>query len=914
MQLKTSDRELSGRENKVCPAYVLQMGSAKRVAPEQENCALAGGLFASTNRSSHALPLQQTQVYAKITGHVSRVEVTQTFANPFAYPIEAIYIFPLPDEAAVDSMEILIGDRRIEGKIQIREQAQQLYEVAKQKKRIAGLLEQERDNIFSQSLANIQPGESIKITIRYAESLKFSGGRFSGGKFSGGKFSGGKFSGDSGGDRSGSYEFVLPMVVGPRYSPGRLIEGRGDTDLVPDASRIVPPILASKNPIGQAGKIDLTIEIDAGLPIAEIYSPSHRLCVSQSEQIFLVQLHPEDRIANKDLILRYRVAGAETQATVLTQADERGGHFAVYLIPAIAYQPEEILPKDVVFLIDTSGSQYGAPLEQSKELMRQLIRGLNPQDTLAILDFANLAKRLSRSPLRNTPANRDRALQYINNLEANGGTELLRGIEAALDFSPAPAGRLRSIVLLTDGYIGNDYEAIARVEKGLAPGNRLYCFGVGSAVNRFLLNRLAEVGRGTMQAVRPDEDPRPAVAKFLRQINNPVLTNIQISWQDAAGKTEKDNFTFVNSNPKRHQQKGECHSPLPQIAKVKCSPSEIYPEIYPATIPDLFAEEPLVLFGRTKDCNSGKLRISGIAAGGQRYEEILEVNFSAAKSRPDDAGADEDLEIGNIASAQYRPSAIAQLWGRHRIKALTSQMFGCETTSGVDAVTATALSYQLLSPYTAFVAFSSEAGSKAGNLVSVQVPVQLPEWVSLGGIFAAADMKSARGLAMRSGRLRQPIINRSINNDRSGFEGGSDRSKCKNACSSADAGSPQPPLKRGALTLLTIAPLFKGGWGDPTLQGNGEGIVRTEAVFAQLTAQLRRHLDSVCIPGGLSGKVVFELPVRRGRVVRVVLDDRASTLKNNAALVLTAIKQNLQAWPVSPGLSGTLRVTLQIVS
>ena len=348
--------------------------------------------------------------------------------------------------------------------------------------------------------------------------------------------------------------------------------------------------------------------------------------------------------------MRYRVSGKETQATVLTQNDEKGGHFALYLVPAIEYQTNEIVPKDVIFLMDTSGSQQGQPIEKSKELMRRFINGLNPDDTFTVIDFANTAQALSPTPLQNTKSNRDRALAYVDNLAANGGTELLNGINTVLNYPSAPAGRLRSVVLLTDGYIGNDNEIIARVQRELKYGNRLYSFGVGSSVNRFLLDRLAEVGRGTMQVVRQDEPSQEAAEKFFQQINNPVLTNIRVRWE------------------------GEGSSP----------------DIYPQFLPDLFANQPLVLFGRKGDRTSGKLRITGISAGGRRYNETIAVNFN---------------EAGNL--------AIAQLWGRARIKELMLKMTGGETRSGVEAVTDTALAYRLLSQYTAFVAVSPRSAGRS---------------------------------------------------------------------------------------------------------------------------------------------------------------------------------------------------------
>ena len=333
--------------------------------------------------------------------------------------------------------------------------------------------------------------------------------------------------------------------------------------------------------------------------------------------------------------------GAETQATVLTQSNNQGGHFATYLIPAVNYNENEIVPKDVVFLMDTSGSQRGFAIAQSKELMRQFISGLNENDTFNIIDFSSTTRRLSNQPLANNRLNLSKALAYVDRIDANGGTELMNGINEVINFPPAEDGRLRSIVLLSDGLIGADEEVIGRIRDNLKPGNRLYSFGVGSSTNRFILNRLAELGRGTVTILPPNEDAVQVAEKFYREINKPIVTNIELQW----------------------------------IGEGKA------PEIYPRQAPDLFASQPLVLYGRKEDASQGKLKITGTIAGGT-YEQILDVNFQ---------------QIGGN-------SAVAQLWGRSRIKDLMNQMYGRESSEGIEAVTNTALDYNLLSKYTAFVA------------------------------------------------------------------------------------------------------------------------------------------------------------------------------------------------------------------
>ena len=756
-----------------------------------------GGLFVKTQNTAReqVFPLKQTEVKAKIAGNISRVEVVQKFENPFPESLEAVYVFPLPDEAAVDDMEIKIGDRTIKADIKRRDQAVEIYQRARQEGRTAGLLEQERDNIFTQSLANVKPGEKIEVRIRYTESLKFAGG---------------------------DYEFVFPTVVGPRYI------SRNTTD----ADRINPPVLAPGTRSGQ--DIAVSVEIDAGVAIGDVRSTSHQITTDRSGNIVRVQLANADTIPNKDLILRYRVAGENTQATVLTQSDQRGGHFATYLIPALNYKTNEIVPKEVVFLMDTSGSQQGEPLVKSKELMRRFIQGLNPNDTFTIIDFANTAQALSTTPLANTAANRQSAIDYIEKLQANGGSELLNGIQAVMNFPATKAGMLRSIVLITDGYIGNDKEVLALVQRSLKPGNRLYSFGVGGSVNRFLLNRLAQVGRGTSQVIRQDEPSAEAAEKFFRQINSPVLTNIQISWE---GMGEK-------------------------------------PEIYPIAPPDLFTSQPLVLFGRKGDRASGQLRIRGTLAGGKAYEQVLPVNFarSSGRQRESTSVAASVTDFGN--------PAVAQLWGRSRIQDLMNQMFGGETKSLVESVTNTALTYRLLSEYTAFVAVSEEVRVEPdGSRRRVQVPVELPQGVSYEGIFESERAESTRGGTRNFAPNNIPLPM-----------------------------SPAPGMVRQRA--------------DEKLQPQQPKTTRLQVVSAEgldagTQAALTQYLQSVTLPAGVSGETVWELFVQDGRVVRVAIlfegfanDSQTSTLQSTAAV--ESLKAALSSWQPPAGFKGTLRLKLRI--
>lgn len=792
-----------------------------------------GGLYAQTpDRGRQAFTLTNTDVKGKISGNISRVEVTQTFQNPYDKPLEAIYVFPLPDQAAVDDMEIRIGDRVIKGNIKKREEAKAIYERARQEGRTAGLLEQERDNIFTQSLANIKPNEQIKVTIRYTESLKFE---------------------------EGDYEFVFPMVVGPRYIPGQAIDRQGNTTQVPDASRINPPIL---HPEMRSGNdINVSLQIDAGVPIRNLYSTSHRLDIKNNGETVELKLANGDNIPNKDLIVRYKVSGDRTAPTVLTTTTDQGAHFATYLIPAIAYRADQIVPKDVVFLMDTSGSQSGDPILKSRELMRRFINGLNPNDTFTIIDFSSTTRQLSRVPLQNNLVNRQKAMSYIDQVDANGGTELMNGINVATNFPAASDGRIRSVVLITDGYIGNDNQVIAAVQKNLKPGNRLYSFGVGSSVNRYLLDRIAEMGRGTSRVVRQDEPTQAVAEKFFRQINNPVLTNIQVKWEgDGAA-----------------------------------------PEIYPSNAPDLFAEQPLVLFGKKGDRANGKLKITGIAAGGERFEQTLDVNFD---------GNSESIS-NNL--------GIAQLWGRARIKDLMNRMFGGEVKSLVDAVTQTALNYRLLSQYTAFVAVSEEVRvNPDGGKVTVQVPVLLPEGVNFGAVTDGIQeqaAKTAPSSVMASPPA--PTYNAAPNNAPMRSRGLIGNGAVAESSKDVDSTIRSEPkvigrLDSGSLTDKTEnLPVPNSQVPNSQVQVVSiTGLTGVDLVTAQQA--IAQQLSSLKVPAGLNGTVILEIPIQNGRLLKFLLDDVASTLQDKNLVEM--LKRSLQNVTLPSAAKGTIRLTLNVRS
>jgi Ca-activated chloride channel family protein len=355
------------------------------------------------------LPLLRTKVHIQISGVAAQVEVAQSFHNPYTSPIEAVYVFPLPDDAAVGAMTIHVGDRTIRGVIKTRDEARATYAAAREAGKTAALLEQERPNIFTQSVTNIGPGQEIEVALVYDVLVH---------------------------QDAGTYEVAYPMTVGPRYIPGNPLpppdSGGGrlpDTDRVPDASRITPPVRPPGTRSGQ--DIEIAIALDAGLPIEDLASPTHAVAVEQpSPDHAVVRLAAGATIPNKDLVLRWRLAGDATRATVLSHHVADGGYLSLVLLPPAATERDQT-GVELVFVVDTSGSMQGEPLDLVKQAMRYALGRLRPADSFRIINFSDEVGGMP-APLPVTPANVRAGLQLIDELGAGGGTEMLSGIEAAL--------------------------------------------------------------------------------------------------------------------------------------------------------------------------------------------------------------------------------------------------------------------------------------------------------------------------------------------------------------------------------------------------------------------------------------------------------------------------------------------------
>ncbi|MCC6153636.1 MAG: VWA domain-containing protein, partial [Candidatus Hydrogenedentes bacterium] len=434
-------------------------------------------------------PLEHTDVRAEVSGFVARVTLTQRFGNPYSEPIEAVYTFPMSDRAAVDTMLMKVGNRVIRGNIKEREEAQKIYQQARDAGKTASLLDQERPNIFTQSVANILPGENIEITVSYVEYLKYE---------------------------EGEYEFSFPMVVGPRYIPGNTDTARPapvdgglgkkagpeSTDQVPDAGRVNAPITPEGTRAGH--DISLSVKVDAGLPLQEIHSELHEVDVQTNGSVATVSLKNNKEIPNRDFILKYKVAGQNIGDAVLSHAGAKGGFFSVVLHPPARVTAQQATPKEMIFVIDCSGSMSGFPIETAKATMKRCIEGMNPNDTFNLVTFAGGLGYCFDKVVPNTPQNIKKALEYLSNLEGGGGTEMMPAINAALG-GPHDPERLRVVCMMTDAYIGNDFQILDAIQKN-AKDTRVFSFGIGNSVNRFLIDGMARAGRGEAEVVSLESD------------------------------------------------------------------------------------------------------------------------------------------------------------------------------------------------------------------------------------------------------------------------------------------------------------------------------------------------------------------------------------------------------------------------
>lgn len=623
-------------------------GSARAARPPVAEPVPGGELIVTDPYGRDAgerCPLKNTAVRAEISGFVARVFVTQEYSNTTGRKIEALYTFPLPSRAAVDDMTLITGNRTIKASIKEREEARRIYDEARNRGNVAALLDQERPNVFKQFVANIEPGAQVKITLSYAETLKYE---------------------------EGDYEWSFPMVVGPRYVPRHAQETAGMNP------KYAPPETRAGH------DLSLEVTLDAGLPVREMRSKTHEIDV-QRPSPNRASLHLAQRkvIPNKDFILQYSVAGEKIADTLIAHRGPLGGYFTFVLQPPERVTAEDVTPKELIFVLDTSGSMSGFPIEKAKEAMKFALDGLYPRDTFNLITFAGDTSILFPQPAPATRENLATAQAFLAARRGSGGTEMMKAIRAAL----APSGdrdHVRIVCFMTDGYVGNDFEIVNEVKRN--PGARVFSFGIGSSVNRFLLSKMAEEGRGEVEFVGLQDDGSAAARRFHERIRNPLMTDISLQWNG-----------------------------LP------------VDEVYPKRIPDLFSAKPVLVHGRYSQGATGTLTLRGLM-NGKPFVRNIKVS---------------------LPGAQPEHATMATLWAREKVEDLMSRDWNAlRNVSPEDAtrreITDLGLKFRILTQYTSFVAVEEQRVTEGGKAVVVEVPVEMPEGVSHEGVFVRNDMAMAK--------------------------------------------------------------------------------------------------------------------------------------------------------------------------
>jgi len=592
------------------------------------------------------LPLRETSVDVSIAGVIADVTVRQTWENAGARPIDATYVFPASTRAAVHGLTLSVGEERIRARIREREQARREFERAKREKKTASLLEQERPNVFRMSLSNVLPGDRIEVELRYSEVLA---------------------------PEAGIYEFVYPTVVGPRYSSS-------PAATAPESERWVASPYTEEG-VEPTYTLDLAARVAAGVPIDALDSPSHRIQARwQDPRRVLVDLDPaEARGGDRDFVLRYRLRGEQVQSGLLLhRGDSDGDHgdqesfFLLTVQPPRRVVPEDVPRREVVFVIDVSGSMNGFPLDTARHLIRTLVGDLQPADSFNMLFFAGGSHVLSPASLPATPGNLARALEALDSQRGGGGTELLSALKRSMAL-PAREGTARSLVVVTDGFIRAERAVFEHVRGHLEEAN-VFAFGIGSSVNRYLIEGLAKAGLGEPFTVLSPSQSREVADRFREYVSAPVLTDVRVDF---------DGF---------------------QADAVE-----------PESIPDVLADRPLLVYGKWTGEPVGRIVVRGVSGRGP-WEHVVDV-------------ADTVPDAGN--------AALAWLWAKARVARISDFSFGRENDEERAEVVRLGLRYDLLTRFTSFIAVHEVVRPVDGPATDVQQPSPLPAGVShlaVGGV------------------------------------------------------------------------------------------------------------------------------------------------------------------------------------
>ena len=527
--------------------------------------AQAGSLLWRMQQGYTTATMLNTDVRIDISGLVARVKVRQEFRNEGNEWVEGVYVFPQPDEAAVDRMRLHIGDRFIEGEIREKEQAKKEYEQAKQAGKKASLVQQQRANLFTTSVANVAPGELVVVEIEYLENLRYEDGRFS---------------------------IRFPMTLTPRYIPGQALpdrQGNGwsaDTDQVPDASLITPPQVTRS----QNHKISLTADVNAGMPLEIIASRYHPVNVTEQNGHYIVELSDQQTIMDHDFELVWKpIPSAEPRAMAFSETvDGKPYHLLMVMPPDQDDVPAAQMPRETIFIVDTSGSMHGVSMSQAKRAVNLAIKALKPGDLFNVIEFDSYTSALFPYSRLANGNNVSSALAFVGQLQAEGGTEMRPALKLALSM-PAQETHLRQIVFITDGSVGYEDEMFSIIEQQLGAA-RLFTVGIGSAPNSLFMRKAAEAGRGSYTFISALHEVSEKMDALFKKLEHPQVTDIEVHW-----------------------------------------PSGVIVDSYPATVPDLYLGEPVSI--RAQASNGFRpgevVRITGNSVTGS-WAADLDIDSSTA--------------------------------------------------------------------------------------------------------------------------------------------------------------------------------------------------------------------------------------------------------------------------------------------
>lgn len=577
------------------------------------------------------LPLKETRVNVAITGVIADVTVRQVYENHGPTPLHARYVFPASTRAAVYGLTMTVGNVRTVARIRERQQAAQEFAAAKRDGKNASLLEQSRPNVFSMQVANVMPGDRIAVELRYTELLI---------------------------PTDGIYEFVYPTVAGPRYSEKR------ESQAAPGDEFVTARYTHQGEP--PRSEFYLAGVVSTGVPLQELGSTSHHVVVHSSDagRAELTLADSERRGGNRDFILRYRLAGATIASGLLLYQGRDENFFLLMAEPPAAVEPSEMPRREYIFVLDVSGSMSGFPLNTAKSLMTELAKVLRPSDVFNVVVFESGSEIFSTTSVAATPANMNQALQFIGAKNGGGGTRLLDGLKRAIMLPREPATS-RSVILVTDGYIDAEADVFDYIREQRHDLN-VFAFGIGSSVNRLLIEGVARAGLGEPFVVTDPAEGPDAAARFRRYIDSPVLTGIEVTFEGF----------------------------------------DAY-DVEPGAVPDLFASRPIMVFGKWRGPIAGTIEISGHTGHGPYHASV-----AVSPSNLDE-----------------RHGALRHLWARNRIAELSDFGPGHPDEERVSAITSLGLSYGLLTRYTSFIAVQEMVRNLEGA-TGVDQPLPLPEGVS----------------------------------------------------------------------------------------------------------------------------------------------------------------------------------------